>query len=89
VDVWDSGILEHVDDRTRAVVLSTLNFATGATIARLRQAADSLRSRGVLVVIDAIQTLGAGPFSVEGYDAVVAGAHKWLLVRQPHFVTWS
>ena len=38
-----------------------------------------LRERGVLFCLDAIQTLGAFPTTVEHVDFLAADAHKWLL----------
>ncbi len=41
-----------------------------------------LRSRGTLFCLDAIQSLGVLPCSVEHCDFLVADAHKWLLGPQ-------
>jgi len=38
-----------------------------------------LRERNILFCLDAIQTLGAFPTTVENVDLVAADAHKWLL----------
>jgi len=38
-----------------------------------------LRERGILFCLDAIQTLGAFPTTVEEVDFLAADAHKWLL----------
>ena len=38
-----------------------------------------LRSRNILFCLDAIQTLGAFPTTVEHVDLLAADAHKWLL----------
>ena len=38
-----------------------------------------LRQRGVLFCVDAIQTIGAFPTSVEHIDFLAADGHKWLL----------
>lgn len=79
VDAWQDDLLDHVDGRTRAVVVSTVHFATGAALPRLHSMARELRRGHVMVVLDAIQTLGTGPFTVDDFDAVVADGHKWLL----------
>jgi selenocysteine lyase/cysteine desulfurase len=81
VDAWDDpqALLAQVDERTRAVALATVNFATGQPLPRLPELAGQLRHRGVLVVVDAIQTLGTRPFAAAPYDVVVADGHKWLL----------
>jgi cysteine desulfurase / selenocysteine lyase len=79
VDAWAGELLDAVDDDTRAVVVSTVHYATGRLLPDLRSTARILRERGILVVIDAIQTLGTMPFDVEHLDVVVADGHKWLL----------
>ena len=38
-----------------------------------------LRQRGILFSVDAIQTLGAFPTTVENVDFLSADAHKWML----------
>lgn len=69
-----------IDDRTRVVALSWVQYATGYRI-DLDRVARLCRERDVLFVVDAIQGLGALPLSVvdSGVDVCVAGAHKWLL----------
>ncbi len=73
-------ILNLIDDRTRVVALSFVEFASGfrndlAAIGR------RCRERDVLFVVDAIQGLGALKLDVEAcaIDALSADAHKFLL----------
>ena len=71
-------VLEQVDEHTRLVALASCHFISGfrpdiATIGH------RLRQRGVLFCVDAIQTLGAFPTTVEHIDFLAADAHKWLL----------
>jgi len=73
-------ILALIDDRTRVVALSFVEFASGfrndlAAIGR------RCRERDVLFVVDAIQGLGALGLDVEAcaIDALSADAHKFLL----------
>jgi cysteine desulfurase / selenocysteine lyase len=73
-------ILNLIDDRTRVVALSFVEFASGfrndlAAIGR------RCRERDVLFVVDAIQGLGALGLDVEAcaIDALSADAHKFLL----------
>jgi selenocysteine lyase/cysteine desulfurase len=73
-------ILSLIDDRTRVVALSFVEFASGfrndlSAIGRY------CRERDVLFVVDAIQGLGALGLDVEacGIDALSADAHKFLL----------
>jgi cysteine desulfurase / selenocysteine lyase len=79
--------------KTRLVALASAHFFSGYrldvdAIGRL------LRERGVLFSLDAIQTLGAFPLSVEHVDFLSADAHKWMLgpvaagivyVKEEHF----
>lgn len=69
-----------VDDRTRAVALSWVQFSSGFR-SDLRRIGEFCRERGVLFVVDAIQGLGALPIDVERdyVDVLSASAHKWLL----------
>ena len=81
--------------RTRLVALASCNFLTGYRI-DVDAIGRLLRRRGVLFSLDAIQTLGAAPVSVEHVDFLSADAHKWMLgpmaigivfVRREHFET--
>ena len=71
-------VAEQLSDQTRLVALASCHFVSGwridhDAIGRL------LRERGVLFCLDAIQTLGAFPTTVEHVDFLAADAHKWLL----------
>lgn len=64
--------------RTKLVALASCHFLTGwridvDAIGRL------LHERGVLFSVDAIQSVGAGPFNVRHVDFLSADAHKWML----------
>ena len=79
--------------KTKLVALASCHFFSGYridadAIGRL------LHERGVLFSLDAIQTLGAFPVSVEHVDFLSADAHKWMLgpcaigivyVKRKHF----
>ena len=65
-------------ERTRLVALASAHFVTGYRI-DIEGIGRLLSSRGVLFSLDAIQTLGAFPFSVEHVDFLSADAHKWML----------
>jgi len=80
-------------ERTRLVALASCNFLTGYRI-DVDAIGRLLRSRGVLFSLDAIQSIGATPLSVEHVDFLSADAHKWMLgpmaigivfVRKEHF----
>lgn len=70
---------EQVDDRTRAVVVSSVQWTNGYAV-DLQALAALCREHDALLVVDAIQQLGATRLSVEEVpaDVVVAGGHKWL-----------
>jgi selenocysteine lyase/cysteine desulfurase len=79
--------------RTRLVALASCNFLTGFRI-DVDAIGRLLQERGVLFSLDAIQTLGAFPLSVEHVDFLAADAHKWMLgpmaigivfVKKKHF----
>jgi selenocysteine lyase/cysteine desulfurase len=78
VDAGD--VLSLVDDRTRVVALSWVQFASGFR-SNLALIGAFCRERDVLFVVDAIQGLGALAMDVTNdfVDVVAADAHKWLL----------
>ena len=71
-------VMGQVDENTRLVALASCHFVSGH---RLEYAAIGkyLRERGILFCLDAIQTLGAFPTTMEYVDFLAADAHKWLL----------
>jgi cysteine desulfurase/selenocysteine lyase len=71
-------VMGQVDENTRLVALASCHFISGF---RLEHDAIGkfLRERGILFCLDAIQTLGAFPTTVEHVDFLAADAHKWLL----------
>ena len=71
-------VMGQVDENTRLVALASNHFISGY---RLDHAAIGkfLRERGILFCLDAIQTLGAFPTTVEHVDFLAADAHNWLL----------
>lgn len=70
---------EAIDSRTRAVVVSSVQWCNGYRV-DLRALGDLCREAGVLLVVDAIQELGALRLDVREtpVDLLVAGGHKWL-----------
>ena len=73
------GVLEHVDDRTRVIALSTICWTSGARL-DLAAIGQEARMRGILLVVDAVQTFGVVPLDVGVIPAafVAVGGHKWL-----------
>jgi selenocysteine lyase/cysteine desulfurase len=70
----------HADDRTRAVAVSSVEFHTGFR-ADLEAIGAWCRERGIYLVVDAIQSLGAAPLDVRTchIDLLSCGATKWLM----------
>jgi len=67
------------DGRTRAVVMSSVQWSNGYR-ADLDAMSALCRARGIWLVVDAIQQLGAFPVDVgqTPIDILVCGGHKWL-----------
>lgn len=76
----ESAIEAACDDRTRLLSVSTVQYGTGwrMDLARLGR---FCRDAGILMCVDAIQSLGALRFDAEANhaDFVVSGAHKWMM----------
>jgi cysteine desulfurase / selenocysteine lyase len=71
-------VMGQVDENTRLVALASCHFISGYRI-DIETIGRFLRERNVLFCLDAIQTLGAFPTTVEQVDLLAADAHKWLL----------
>jgi cysteine desulfurase / selenocysteine lyase len=73
-------LLKLVDERTRVVAVSWVQFSTGQRL-DLRRIGRLCRDRDILFVVDAVQGLGALQLDVRAdcVDAFAAGAQKFLL----------
>jgi len=71
-------VMGQVDENTRLVALASCHFISGYRLEH-QAIGKFLRERGILFCLDAIQTLGAFPTTVENVDFLAADAHKWLL----------
>src|SRR6516164_5196057 len=71
-------VADALTSKTRLVALASCNFLSGYRI-DLDAIGQTLRNKGILFSVDAIQTLGAFPTTVEYVDFLSADAHKWLL----------
>ena len=71
-------VIGQVDENTKLVALASCHFISGFRI-EIDAIGKFLRERGILFCLDAIQTLGAFPTTVEHVDFLAADAHKWLL----------
>jgi selenocysteine lyase/cysteine desulfurase len=69
-----------ISDRTRLVLLSTVNYRTGLRpdVARM---VPSLRDRGILVYLDGTQSVGALQFDCNAIqpDFLAVDAYKWMI----------
>jgi selenocysteine lyase/cysteine desulfurase len=72
-------IAAQIDGRTRVVAVSWVAFHNGFVFP-LAEIGRVCRERGILLVVDAIQGLGALPMDVasESIDVLVADSHKWM-----------
>jgi cysteine desulfurase/selenocysteine lyase len=71
-------VVGQIDENTRFVALASCHFISGFRL-EFSEIGKLLRERGILFCLDAIQTLGAFPTTVEHVDFLAADAHKWLL----------
>lgn len=76
----EDALLALVDARTRLLTISSVQYASGRRL-DLERLGKECRARQVLFCIDAIQSLGALSFDVQGCQAdfIMADGHKWLL----------
>lgn len=71
-------VIGQVDENTRLVALASCHFVSGYRL-DVPAIGPLLRERNILFCLDAIQTVGAFPISMEHVDLFAADAHKWLL----------
>src|SRR2546427_137045 len=76
--IGSTDVMDQVDEQTRLVALASCHFVSGYRI-DLNAIGQALHERNILFCVDAIQTLGAFPTTVEHIDFLAADAHKWLL----------
>lgn len=71
---------QHFTSRTRLLAVSTVDYASGFC-SDVQGLGELCRDRGVLLGLDAIQSLGVLPMDVASWsvDFLASGAHKWLL----------
>src|ERR1700730_15984755 len=71
-------VADALTAKTRLVALASCSFVSGYRI-DLNAIGKLLREKEILFSVDAIQTLGAFPTTVEYVDFLSADAHKWML----------
>lgn len=81
--VWVNAIERALTPATRMVAISAVQFLTGYR-ADLKAIGALCRARGVRLVVDGIQAVGAVPVDVQAFaiDALACGAQKWMM--SPH-----
>jgi cysteine desulfurase/selenocysteine lyase len=70
----------RIDSHTRVIAMSTVVFATGFRN-DIEGVGRICKERGIFLVVDGIQSLGALPFDVQAanVDFLAAGSQKWLI----------
>ena len=78
-DTPEDALFTLVDNNTRLLTISSIQFASGLRM-DLERIGEFCKRRGILFCIDAIQSLGAVQFDVQAYhaDFVMADGHKWM-----------
>jgi len=71
-------VIGQVDEQTRLVALASSHFI-GGQLLDYQAIGKFLRERRILFCLDAIQTVGAFPTTVENVDFLAADSHKWML----------
>lgn len=81
----DSGIVKLGDfvsrlrPATRLVSVSHVSYKSGMQVGFLKELAHEVHRAGAIFVVDATQSLGRIPVSIEDVDFLVASSYKWLL----------
>jgi selenocysteine lyase/cysteine desulfurase len=77
---WTSAILQRIDRRTRVVAVPSCHWTNGARV-DLEAVGAACREVDALLAVDATQSLGAVPLSVDRVqpDFLIAAGYKWLL----------
>ena len=72
-------ILNEVDSKTLAIIVSHVQFSTGTKV-HLKKIKDAATKVGAYFILDVTQSAGAIPISDEGLpaDALVCSGYKWL-----------
>jgi len=78
----------EVDDRTAAVLISSVLFGTGRIVPELPRVAEACADRGAELLIDAYHSLNVVPFSLRGMERafVVAGGYKYCQLGEGNCV---
>jgi cysteine desulfurase/selenocysteine lyase len=74
----ESSLLSALDARTRLLVVSQTHSSTGTTM-NLDRMGEHCHQRGVLLMVDGMQALGAVPTGLANVDIYAASFFKWML----------
>jgi cysteine desulfurase / selenocysteine lyase len=76
----EQALLDCLTDRTRLLSVSSVQYGNGLRL-DLPVLGKACRERNILFCVDAIQSIGTGPFDVQAIQAdfVMADGHKWML----------
>jgi cysteine desulfurase/selenocysteine lyase len=77
-EISTDALLAAVDHRTRLMALSHVSYVNGLRH-DLEALSTSLRTAGVIFMVDATQSLGVLPVPASAADFVVSSTYKWLL----------
>ncbi len=86
----EDALIDKVDDNTRLLATSSVQYATGLRMDTERLG-KACAATNTLFCVDAIQSLGVLPMDVETIEAdfVMADGHKWLLAPEGLAVFYS
>lgn len=76
----EQALLDCLTERTRLLSVSSVQYGNGLRL-DLPVLGKACRERNILFCVDAIQSIGTGPFDVQAMkaDFVMADGHKWML----------
>lgn len=81
-------LLSALDNRTKLVTISQVNYKTGAWFPHTTELARAVHASGGVLCVDATQALGRCPVPVAGVDYLMASTFKWLLGLHGSAVTY-
>ena len=88
--IEEDSVMKAVNERTRAIVISHVEYLTGQRF-DLKKLASRVHEAGGILIVDEIQAAGYIPVDVEafGVDVYISGSYKWLLGPMGSAVTTS
>lgn len=88
VETLAERVATEVDERTSAVMISSVLFTSGLVVPHLEAVAAACRSHGAEMLVDSYHSLGVVPFSLDGMEEafVVGGGYKYLQLGEGNCV---